>query len=434
MSAILNFFGGQSSADVSAPAPEPAAQSSQAELKPRRDFSKPRRGSLVTSDYGGPADADAGAELLRMTEQNAANIGIITDESQPALAPTDKSISDIIPWQISKARASLTNAFTGQASAQAAEERAIVKMQSMIRKHMARREFSYLVRRERLILVMMAIEDEKAALVQNIWRERKRNREERRELVMIRKLQALVRGFKVRSTILPMKKMRMLLMRRAARRIQRHTRIAIARAGFKRICRGVIEKQGQIAIPLFGRMELVVWQERYVYAGDRQLCIQKLTKDKKVRHPTPLPSASPAPRLRLRSPPRPPLSPCTRLTRLPFPQANVSTTKTIPYSDVKEVKATLDERLLALVCENKTFKFSLPSREMTEEWATAMLQLINLSGNDVEGYFEIKTNSAKSAIKTDDADVEAPGNAGGARPPPQPQSAESSFFADTRGR
>ena len=28
-----------------------------------------------------------------------------------------------------------------------------------------------------------------------------------------------------------------------------------------------------------------MWQERYVYAGDRQLCIQKLTKDKKVLIP-----------------------------------------------------------------------------------------------------------------------------------------------------
>lgn len=101
----------------------------------------------------------------------------------------------------------------------------------------------------------------------------------------------------------------------------------------------------------------------------------------------------------------------------------MSTTKTIPYADVKEVKATLDERLLALVCESKTFKFSFPSREMTEEWATAMLQLINLSGNNVEGYFEIRANSGQKTAITDDDDDDAPA-----------PSAESNFFADTRGR
>tara|TARA_B110001452_G_scaffold58941_1_gene45749 strand:+ start:169 stop:1125 length:957 start_codon:yes stop_codon:yes gene_type:complete len=282
MAGLVKLFTGQSSdLTAAAPAPEPAAGSSQA--APKRDFSKPRRGSLVTSEYATAEGATADAEaLLRMSQQSAADVGIITDVSQPAMAPTDKSISDIIPWQISKARASVTNKFTGRGSAQAAEEHAIVKMQAMIRKHMARREFSYLVRRERLILVMMAIEDEKASLVQNIWRERQRKRQENCEMQMIQKIQALVRGFRVRSTILPQRKMRMLMMKRAARRIQRHTRIAIARAGFKRICRGVIEKQGQIAIPLLGRMELVVWQQRYVYAGDRQLCVQKLTRDKKV--------------------------------------------------------------------------------------------------------------------------------------------------------
>ena len=167
MAGILNYLTGHSSADLSA-APA-AAAGSQAEPA-ARDFRKPRRGSLVTTDFGGsggvPGNSDAEA-LLRITEQSAADVGIITDVSQAALAPSDTSIAAIIPWQVSRARASLPRAPAGKGkgtgSAQAAEARAAVKMQSMIRRHMARRELSYLVRRERLILVMMAIEDEKAS-------------------------------------------------------------------------------------------------------------------------------------------------------------------------------------------------------------------------------------------------------------------------------
>ena len=166
MAGILNYLTGHSSADLSA-APA-AAAGSQAEPA-ARDFRKPRRGSLVTTDFGGsggvPGNSDAEA-LLRITEQSAADVGIITDVSQAALAPSDTSIAAIIPWQVSRARASLPRAPAGNgrgSAAQAAEARAAVKMQSMIRRHMARRELSYLVRRERLILVMMAIEDEKAS-------------------------------------------------------------------------------------------------------------------------------------------------------------------------------------------------------------------------------------------------------------------------------
>ena len=82
-----------------------------------------------------------------------------------------------------------------------ADESAIIKLQSVIRKHMARREFSYLVRRERLLHVMMAIEDEKATLVQTLCRQRAvRGRD---ELASVTKLQAAARGKLARRDYLP---------------------------------------------------------------------------------------------------------------------------------------------------------------------------------------------------------------------------------------
>ena len=86
------------------------------------------------------------------------------------------------------------------------EVRSVVKMQSMIRKHMARREFSYLLRRERLLLVMMAIEDEKATCLQTQWRQRKASRRGTLEVRSATKLQAAVRGKAARTALLPKQK------------------------------------------------------------------------------------------------------------------------------------------------------------------------------------------------------------------------------------
>lgn len=150
--------------------------------------------------------------------------------------------------------------------------------------------------------------------------------------------------------------MRVLLMRRAARKIQRYTRLSLARKAMKAQCRGVLEKQGQIAVPLLGRMELVVWQTRFVYATDRELCYSRLNKDK-----TP----------------------------------NEATTKSVAYRDVAEIKAILEERLLVLGCVRRTYKFAFATADECELWATNLLQLANLAGYDVEGFIEMPMHAKR---------------------------------------
>ena len=81
-----------------------------------------RRGSVM----GRAAAKESAKKLLEDARRPASELGVIVDESQPALAPTDTSIADIIPWRIAKAR-----------GAESEEQRAIIKLQALVRKHMA---------------------------------------------------------------------------------------------------------------------------------------------------------------------------------------------------------------------------------------------------------------------------------------------------------
>lgn len=248
-----------------------------------------------------------------------------------------------------------------------ADESAIIKMQSVIRKHMARREFSYLVRRERLLLVMMAIEDEKATLVQTLWRQRVvRGRD---ELASVTKLQAAARGKATRAVLLPERKVDVLVMRRAARTIQRYLRAAQARRAMMEQCRGVLEKQGQVVLPLFGKLELVVWKAHFVYVTATDLCYERLRKDK-----TPDPS----------------------------------TTKAIPYTEVREVRAVLGERLLCVGCERRLYKFAFRNRDACELWAANLVQLITAAGCAVEGFLDMPPDWEGDAARRDEQSSEGP--------------------------
>ena len=100
-----------------------------------------------------------------------------------------------------------------------------------------------------------------------------------------------------------------LVMRRAARTIQRYLRAAQARRAMMEQCRGVLEKQGQVVLPLFGKLELVVWKAHFVYVTATDLCYERLRKDK-----TPDPSTTKARRV---APPRPRTSDCISACRCP---------------------------------------------------------------------------------------------------------------------
>ena len=127
--------------------------------------------------------------------------------------------------------------------------------------------------------------------------------------------------------------------RRAARCVQRYARVAIAKAYMKEQCRGIIEKQGR-ALNLFWRMEMVVWQERYVFLTDQALHYQKLTKQR---------------------------------------LADTATTKAVRFCDVNKVTAQYEDCVLVLHCRQRSYKFLLPSPADCETWANNVLQLfVNL--------------------------------------------------------
>jgi len=220
------------------------------------------------------------------------------------------------------------------------EERAALALQCAFRKHMAVRELAYLQRRERLILVMIAIEDEQAVRVQRAWREKVKKRADQVEMRAVLKLQSQLRGNMSRKIHLPEQKALAHRIRRAARCIQRYARVAIAKAYMKEQCRGIIEKQGR-ALNLFWRMEMVVWQERYVFLTDQALHYQKLTKQR---------------------------------------LADTATTKAVRFCDVNKVTAQYEDCVLVLHCRQRSYKFLLPSPADCETWANNVLQLVNLAG------------------------------------------------------
>jgi hypothetical protein len=221
-------------------------------------------------------------------------------------------------------------------------------------------KLSYHVRKDRILLLCMAIEDEKATLVQRRWRLKISKRDHRLRDPSAAKLQAAVRGKQARLSHLPEHKVNVLKLKRAARKIQQYTRLTLTRNAMKRQCRGVIQKQGQIAIPFIGGMELVIWQPRFVYATDYSLCYQRLQKDR-----------------------------TTQALKRTGDCGIESSTRVIRFHEVLEVRAVLGQRLLCVSCKRRVFKFGFKSREQCELWASNLVQLINVAGFAVEGFIEM---------------------------------------------
>ena len=96
--------------------------------------------------------------------------------------------------------------------------------------------------------------------------------------------------------------------------LRHYARVAIAKAYMKEQCRGIIEKQGR-ALNLFWRMEMVVWQERYVFLTDQALHYQKLTKQR---------------------------------------LADTATTKAVRFCDVNKVTAQYEDCVLVLHCRQRS--------------------------------------------------------------------------------
>lgn len=196
-------------------------------------------------------------------------------------------------------------------------------------------------------ILVEAIEDDKAALVQNRWRARQQRRIDELQRKSATKLQAAARGKATRKLLLPEHKVRTLITRRAARRIQRYCRLTLARNKMKAQCRGVLQKEGQLSVPFMGGMEIVVHKTYYCFTTDRQLCYQRLNKDK---------------------------------------SPNTNSTKSINFRDMREVRAFLGEKLLCIGCEHRVFKFQFKDRAECEAWATNLVQLVNVAGFEIEGH------------------------------------------------
>jgi len=293
-------------------------------------FSRNSRSSASYTPANDPVQRDADPE----PEPNSKSMAQRMLDERAAEPSVVSALSKVLPWK----------------SAGSAEEQADA----------VRGKLSYNVRKDRILLLCMAIEDEKATLVQRRWRLKMAKRDHYLRYMCAVKLQAAIRGKLARRDHLPEHKVRVLRLKRAARKIQQYIRLTLARNAMKRQCRGVIQKQGQIAIPFIGGMELVIWQPRFVYATDHSLCYQRLQKDR-----------------------------TTQALKRTGDCGIESSTRLISFHEVLEVRAVLGERLLCISCERRMFKFAFKSREQCELWASNLVQLINVAGFMIEGFIEM---------------------------------------------
>ena len=206
-----------------------------------------------------------------------------------------------------------------------------------------------------------------------------------------------------------------------------------ARKEMKKQCRGVLQKQSQIAIPFIGGMELVVWQveidpprpapprpapprpapprsavpcraaPRYASVLAHRTYARRARFSLRVSHPTtlPYPARSPIP-----APPAPQprfvyatdYSICYQRLRKDRSTEALkrtgdcgieSSTRVISFREVLEVRAVLGERLLVVSCNRRVYKFAFKSQEQCEQWANNLVQLINVAGYMIQGFIEM---------------------------------------------
>ena len=193
-----------------------------------------------------------------------------------------------------------------------------------------------------------------------------------------------------------------------------------ARKEMKKQCRGVLQKQSQIAIPFIGGMELVVWQveidpprpappchaapHRAMRACLRiahTLAVRGSASGSLTPQPYPTPPAAPS---------LPPPAPQPRFVyatdysicyqRLRKDRSTEalkrtgdcgieSSTRVISFREVLEVRAVLGERLLVVSCNRRVYKFAFKSQEQCEQWANNLVQLINVAGYMIQGFIEM---------------------------------------------
>ena len=128
------------------------------------------------------------------------------------------------------------------------------------------------IKREHVLLMMVAIDNERATDVQRRWRARQANRRQMVELRSALVLQAAARGRFARQEY-PERRLRQLMMANAARTIQRATRKRFARTLLKKQCRGFVEKRSTKW--RLGPIEMSVWQLSYVFATNFDFRYQK---------------------------------------------------------------------------------------------------------------------------------------------------------------
>lgn len=144
------------------------------------------------------------------------------------------------------------------------EETAALAFQSAWRRLKARKALSGAQKQDRLVMMMLAIEDERATWVQRAWREKIQLRRLEREEQAALCLQTVFRGHKIRAGQFPEMQFDYVRSCIAARRIQKWARRRIEGAMMQEECRGVLEKRKRRwKLPL--GMEFVVWSERFVY-------------------------------------------------------------------------------------------------------------------------------------------------------------------------
>lgn len=194
---------------------------------------------------------------------------------------------------------------------------------------------------KKLVVVMSDIERKNATLIQRTWRET--HQKEGAEGQAASVVQARVRGGQTRKALDQKAKVQSFTEKHAAKVIQRHTIANLDRTRMLKECEAIMEKQGRKLTLL--RWEMVVWQERKVWASDSGLVYQHL--DSKG-----------------------------------VPKGKE---KLISFSSMEMIKALLGD-VLYVKTTQRDFCFQCSSAVDCEKWATNLVLLAQYAGYTVPGF------------------------------------------------
>lgn len=261
------------------------------------------------------------------------------------------------------------HAFAGAAMASTSADAAATALQKAARARSARKVYDTAKEQDRLVMMMLALEDDRATWVQRAWREKVRLRRLEREERSALCVQTLFRGHRIRADAWPEMQFAHVRESIAARRIQKWARRRIEGAMMREECRGVLDKRVRKQVLPFG-MEYVVWGERFVYTTKTELCYAKFTRGREV---------------------------------------DESSTKRIRYADIAQITGELDTGVLVIGSRNprrprqgrlRYVRFQLPTTEEAEVWAANLLRLVTIAGFKCEGALELP-GSAEDAAHDD---------------------------------